>query len=161
MALGSPNNSPVYLKNHNYSCRKLHRSHSNVDNATKAGVANALTTRNGAMCLMKLSARHNSVLCWLPDAGVRLAAAASELDADDRATPASIMDTPQYHVNHRYHSQGVAAGGSALLDAVDSAKLRLAKFILEASDSTIVNTRDFKGKTPLTRACYIKVSTRH
>ena len=37
-------------------------------------------------------------------------------------------------------------------------QVHLAKFILDAGDDPeIVNTRDFKGKTPLIRACYIKV----
>jgi len=38
-------------------------------------------------------------------------------------------------------------------------KVHLAKFILDAGEIGIVNTRDFKGKTPLIRACYIKVRT--
>ena len=62
-----------------------------------------------------------------------------------------------FEVRHRFHSQGVAAGGSALLDAVNKGKVHLAKFILDAGEDDIVNTRDFKGKTPLIRACYIKV----
>lgn len=56
-----------------------------------------------------------------------------------------------------YHSQGLAAGGSALLDAVTRGKVHLAKFILDAGEYDVVNTRDFKGKTPLIRAVYIKV----
>ena len=63
----------------------------------------------------------------------------------------------QFEVQHRYHSQGLAAGGSALLDAVNKGKTHLAKFILDAGEYDIVNTRDFKGKTPLIRASYLKV----
>ena len=65
----------------------------------------------------------------------------------------------QFEVNNPYHSQGLAAGGSALLDAVNRGKVHLAKFILDAGESNVVNTRDFKGKTSLIRACYIKVCT--
>ena len=64
----------------------------------------------------------------------------------------------QFDLTHRYHSQGLAAGGSALLDAINKGKVHLAKFILDAGEYNIVNTKDFKGKTPLIRACYIKVS---
>lgn len=64
---------------------------------------------------------------------------------------------PQFEVNNPYHSQGLAAGGSALLDAINRGKVHLAKFILDAGESNVVNTRDFKGKTSLIRACYIKV----
>jgi len=60
-------------------------------------------------------------------------------------------------VRHRYHSQGLAAGGSALLDAINKGKVHLAKFILDAGEYDVVNTRDFNGKTPLIRAVYIKV----
>jgi len=60
-------------------------------------------------------------------------------------------------VRHRYHSQGLAAGGSALLDAINRGKVHLAKFILDAGEYDVVNTRDFNGKTPLIRAVYIKV----
>ena len=66
---------------------------------------------------------------------------------------------PQFEVNNPYHSQGLAAGGSALLDAINRGKVHLAKFILDAGESNVVNTRDFKGKTSLIRACYIKVCT--
>ena len=54
-------------------------------------------------------------------------------------------------------SQSMAAGGSALLDAINRGKIHLAKFILDASDPSTVNTKDFKGKTPLIRACYLIV----
>jgi len=64
----------------------------------------------------------------------------------------------QFQVTNPYHSQGIAAGGSALLDAINKGKVHLAKFILDAGECDTVNTRDFKGKTPLIRACYIKVS---
>ena len=64
----------------------------------------------------------------------------------------------QFDLTHRYHSQGLAAGGSALLDAINKGKVHLAKFILDAGEYNIVNTKDFKGKTPLIRACYIKVT---
>ena len=67
----------------------------------------------------------------------------------------------QFDLSNRYHSQGLAAGGSALLDAINRGKVHLAKFILDAGESDVVNTRDFKGKTPLIRACYIKVSETH
>jgi hypothetical protein len=63
----------------------------------------------------------------------------------------------EFQIYHPYHSQGLAAGGSALLDAINRGKVHLAKFILDAGELDIVNTRDFKGKTPLIRACYIKV----
>jgi len=63
----------------------------------------------------------------------------------------------EFQVYHPYHSQGLAAGGSALLDAINRGKVHLAKFILDAGELGTVNTRDFKGKTPLIRACYIKV----
>ena len=63
----------------------------------------------------------------------------------------------QFQVTNPYHSQGLAAGGSALLDAINRGKVHLAKFILDAGECDVVNTRDFKGKTPLIRACYIKV----
>jgi len=62
-------------------------------------------------------------------------------------------------VRHRYHSQGLAAGGSALLDAINRGKVHLAKFILDAGEYDVVNTRDFNGKTPLIRAVYIKVGS--
>ena len=73
--------------------------------------------------------------------------------------PASSMISMQaeFQVYHPYHSQGLAAGGSALLDAINRGKVHLAKFILDAGELGTVNTRDFKGKTPLIRACYIKV----
>lgn len=45
------------------------------------------------------------------------------------------------------------------MDAINKGKIHLAKFILDAGEYDIVNTRDFKGKTPLIRACYIKVNT--
>ena len=67
------------------------------------------------------------------------------------------VNMPQFEVNNPYHSQGLAAGGSALLDAINRGKVHLAKFILDAGESNVVNTRDFKGKTSLIRACYIKV----
>jgi len=70
---------------------------------------------------------------------------------------ASVTLQSEFQVYHPYHSQGLAAGGSALLDAVNRGKVHLAKFILDAGEIGIVNTRDFKGKTPLIRACYIKV----
>jgi len=63
----------------------------------------------------------------------------------------------EFQIRHPYHSQGLAAGGSALLDAIDRGKVHLAKFILDAGEYDIINTKDFKGKTPLIRACYIKV----
>jgi len=72
--------------------------------------------------------------------------------------PPSVSLNAEFQVYHPYHSQGLAAGGSALLDAVNRGKVHLAKFILDAGEMGIVNTRDFKGKTPLIRACYIKVS---
>jgi len=67
---------------------------------------------------------------------------------------------PTSEVRHRYHSQGLAAGGSALLDAINRGKVHLAKFILDAGEYDVVNTRDFNGKTPLIRAVYIKVRRR-
>jgi len=70
---------------------------------------------------------------------------------------ASLSLQSEFQVYHPYHSQGLAAGGSALLDAINRSKVHLAKFILDAGELGIVNTRDFKGKTPLIRACYIKV----
>jgi len=67
-----------------------------------------------------------------------------------------------FDVRHRFQSErpvvGLAAAGSALLDAVNKGKVHLAKFILEAADCDVVNTRDFNGKTSLMRACYIQVS---
>ena len=54
--------------------------------------------------------------------------------------------------------EGIDTGGPALLDAILRGKIHLAKFILEAMDNSLVNYRDFKGKTPLMRACAIKVS---
>ena len=57
-----------------------------------------------------------------------------------------------------YNSQSLAAGGSALLDAINRGKVHLAKFILDAGEYDAANVRDFKGKTPLIRACYIRVS---
>jgi hypothetical protein len=69
----------------------------------------------------------------------------------------SISAAGEFQIYHPYHSQGLAAGGSALLDAINRGKVHLAKFILDAGELDIVNTRDFKGKTPLIRACYIKV----
>ena len=75
------------------------------------------------------------------------------------ATSPKPVNTAQFEVRNPYHSQGLAAGGSALLDAINRGKVHLAKFLLEADDSNAVNTRDFKGKTPLIRACYIKVGT--
>ena len=69
------------------------------------------------------------------------------------------VNMSQFEVKNKYHSQGIAAGGSALLDAVNRGKVHLAKFILDAAgEDDVVNTRDFKGKTPLIRACYIRVS---
>ena len=71
----------------------------------------------------------------------------------------STVNMSQFEVKNKYHSQGLAAGGSALLDAVNRGKVHLAKFILDAAgEDDVVNTRDFKGKTPLIRACYIRVS---
>ena len=70
---------------------------------------------------------------------------------------ASLSLQSEFQVYHPYHSQGLAAGGSALLDAINRGKVHLAKFILDAGEMGTVNTRDFKGKTPLIRACYIKV----
>jgi len=64
----------------------------------------------------------------------------------------------EFQIHHPYHSQGLAAGGSALLDAINRGKVHLAKFILDAGELDIVNTRDFKGKTPLIRTCYIQVN---
>ena len=63
----------------------------------------------------------------------------------------------EFDLRNRFHSQGLAAGGSELLDAINKGKVHLAKFILEAGDYDVVNTRDFNGKTPLIRACYIQV----
>lgn len=63
----------------------------------------------------------------------------------------------QFDLTNKFHSQGLAAGGSAVLDAINRGKVHLAKFILDAGEQDVVNTRDFKGKTPLIRACYIKV----
>ena len=51
------------------------------------------------------------------------------------------------------------SGGSAVLDAVTKGKIHLAKFILDAvGQPDVVNTKDFKGKTPLIRVAYIKVT---
>ena len=70
------------------------------------------------------------------------------------------VNTSQFEVKNKFHSQGMAAGGSALLDAVNRGKVHLAKFILDAAgEDDVVNTKDFKGKTSLIRACYIRVST--
>ena len=75
-------------------------------------------------------------------------------------TPArGIVNMAQFEIGNPYHSQGLATGGSALLDAINRGKVHLAKFILDAGEYDVVNTRDFKGKTPLIRACYIKVSS--
>lgn len=65
-------------------------------------------------------------------------------------------------VNGREDPYGESAG-SALLDAINRSKVHLARFILDANDEdtlTVVNTRDFKGKTPLIRSVYITVSVR-
>ena len=61
----------------------------------------------------------------------------------------------------RSNTQGVITGGPALIDAINRAKLHLAKFILQAVDknSQIIEYKDFKGKTALIRATYIKVSS--
>lgn len=64
------------------------------------------------------------------------------------------------HLIHtdRRRSLGQFSGGSALLDAIPKGKIHLARFILDAVDGNVVNTKDFQGKTPLIRAVYIKVS---
>ena len=48
-----------------------------------------------------------------------------------------------------------------MLDAITRGKIHLAKFILDAGESSTVNTKDFKGKTPLIRSCYIRVRIVH
>lgn len=63
-----------------------------------------------------------------------------------------------FDMDNPYNSQSLAAGGSALLDAINRGKVHLAKFILDAGEYGIANTKDFKGKTPLIRSCYIRVS---
>jgi hypothetical protein len=63
-----------------------------------------------------------------------------------------------FDMDNPYNSQSLAAGGSALLDAINRGKVHLAKFILDAGEYGVANTKDFKGKTPLIRACYIRVS---
>ncbi|XP_074662945.1 uncharacterized protein LOC141915347 [Tubulanus polymorphus] len=53
----------------------------------------------------------------------------------------------------------MSQAGSNLLDAINRGKVHLAKFILDAvapDDYEVVNTRDFKGKSPIIRCCYIK-----
>ncbi|ESO07914.1 hypothetical protein HELRODRAFT_169618 [Helobdella robusta] len=64
----------------------------------------------------------------------------------------------EFQVSHPYHTQGLAAGGSALFDAVNRGQVHLAKFLLDAAVSPdVVNMRDFNGKTPLIRCCYVKM----
>jgi len=41
---------------------------------------------------------------------------------------ASVTLQSEFQVYHPYHSQGLAAGGSALLDAINRGKVHLAKF---------------------------------
>ncbi|CAH1791802.1 unnamed protein product [Owenia fusiformis] len=54
------------------------------------------------------------------------------------------------------YTQSLASGGSALLDAINKGKVHLARFVLDASEHNVVNTRDIKGKTALMRVCYVK-----
>jgi len=92
---------------------------------------------------------------WLEDQSLQINGAnLSMINEQRKLSPCSTLP---FEMRRRNQSQNLAAGGSALLDAVNKGKVHLAKFILDAADCDVVNTRDFNGKTPIIRACYIKV----
>ncbi|XP_060070531.1 inversin-A-like [Ylistrum balloti] len=57
-------------------------------------------------------------------------------------------------------SMDIHTDAKLLFDAIRRGKHRLAKFILDASSSDLVNSTDIKGKTPLTVCCQIKEQMR-